>query len=433
MAARLPLDPNLGFYRKRAKELKRALAARDESAARRFVKSHPKFARRSPAQAFEADVSLGDAQLVVARELGSSTWNEFKAAVEAARGADAPSDADRAMRAIGAGDAASLRELLAKTPSLATTADARGRLPLVEACDRGDLALVDVLLDAGADPRRGDPLMAAIHAGPHKRGPALDVVARLIERGAPDDVFTHAALGRVDELRRELPRVAIDARGPSDATALYLAAWNGHAEAVRVLLAAGADTTVTSGGLSVWQRVFQHIWSERHRDVARALLEHGVACTLVEACVLSHLPTVRGILARDPAALEQSDRAGRTPLELAVLNADVPLARTLLEAGAEDPRGRGRALVDAVPVQGQRLARGVYRSSTFELTNFHDCNFGDVTFSNVNLAGARFDNVNLGGARIDNAHLSKLTIFGIEVAPLLQKELERRAAKGRQP
>src|SRR5262249_14368719 len=149
-----------------------------------------------------------------------ATWADFKLAVEKALGAPALSDADHVMQAVRAGDAANLRELLAKTKALANTPDAQGRLPLVEAADRGNLEIGELLLDAGADPRRGDPLFAAIHAGPHKRGPALDVVARLIERGAPNDIFTFAALGRVDELRRALAHAAVDARGPMDATAL---------------------------------------------------------------------------------------------------------------------------------------------------------------------------------------------------------------------
>jgi uncharacterized protein YjbI with pentapeptide repeats len=46
------------------------------------------------------------------------------------------------------------------------------------------------------------------------------------------------------------------------------------------------------------------------------------------------------------------------------------------------------------------------------------------------LAGVRIDNANLSGARIDNAFIKGMTIYGIEIEPLLVKERERRAAKG---
>ena len=82
---------------------------------------------------------------------------------------------------------------------------------------------------------------------------------------------------------------------------------------------------------------------------------------------------------------------------------------------------RPAARIDAVRTY---LRQGIYERSTFALTTFHDCNFGQTTFSNVNLAGARFDNVNLADVRIGDAHVTGMTIYGIEVQPLLRKELD---------
>jgi ankyrin repeat protein len=221
--------------------------------------------------------------------------------------------------------------------------------------------------------------------------------------------------------------VPVDARGPGDATPLFLAAWNGHVEAVRALLEMGADANAVCGGTSVWTKVSLHFWSERHRAVARALLDHGASCTFAEACTLGHVPAIERLLASDPDAKDRPGPNGKTPIDVAVLRADVALARRLLDAGASDPRGRARALVAATAFADRDVSRQLHRRSTFALTTFHDCSFADTTFSNVNLAGALFDNVNLGGARIDDAHVTGLTIFGIEVEPLLRKELERRA------
>jgi uncharacterized protein YjbI with pentapeptide repeats len=99
----------------------------------------------------------------------------------------------------------------------------------------------------------------------------------------------------------------------------------------------------------------------------------------------------------------------------------------LLEAGAVDSRGQGRALIDNEPQTWKNLAGSVYRNCSFENANFHDSTLAGAIFSDINLSGARFDNVNLSGVRIDNAYIAGMTIYGIEVGPLLDAELERRA------
>jgi len=101
----------------------------------------------------------------------------------------------------------------------------------------------------------------------------------------------------------------------------------------------------------------------------------------------------------------------------------------LLEAGAEDPKGQGRALVSGGHQTDKSFARSGFRNCSFEATNFHDCSLKDAILSNINLSGATFDNVNLSGATIDNAFIRGLTIYGIEVEPLLARELKRRAAR----
>src|SRR6185436_6873048 len=128
---------------------------------------------------------------------------------------------------------------------------------------------------------------AAAHAGPHKRGPALAVVERLLAAGAPDDVFTRAALGRVEALREDLarPGLDVDARGPAGCTALALAARGAHLEVVRSLLDVGADPDAPSGGgRTAWQTLMAHAWSAPHREVARLLLDRGARCSFIEAC-----------------------------------------------------------------------------------------------------------------------------------------------------
>jgi len=426
----LPKNPNLGFYRKQAKDLKRALATGDASAAERVAKSHPKFRGRSAAELETAQVSLGDMQLVVAREHGYATWAEFKTAVETAALAPQLPPVERLLAAMRAGDSAAARELVAADRALANTRDSKGVLPLVEASDRGNLEMATLLLDAGADPVQGDPLFFAAHAGPHKPSPALDVVELLLARGAPNDIFTHAALGRLEELARELPGAALEARGPMNSTLLFLALWNGQTKAVQLLLDAGAEPNpVCRDGESAWQLAMKHIWSRSHRAIARLLLDRGVECSFAEACALSHLPTVRKLLELDPEAKDRADANGKQPIEIAILNADIELARALLAAGATDPKGLARALLESSTQDNRNLAKTLYRNCNLRQASFHDCNLADVVFSDINLSGARIDNVNLSGVRVDNAFIKGMTIYGIEIEPLLAKELERRAAR----
>jgi ankyrin repeat protein len=430
MDARLPLHPNLGFYRKTAKDLKRAVSQRDEKAAARFVTHHPKFRTNAPSDVFDESIALSDALLVIAREHGFSSWAEFRTGVERAAATSEPAPSDRLLAAVRAGDQQTVRQLIAQYPGVAASRDSKGALPLVEAADRGLIDIATVLLDAGADPRLGDPLLAAAHPGPHKRTPALDIVDLLTARGVPRDIFFHALLGRVDAMRDELKSVDVNARGPADSSALFLAVWNGQVEGVRLLLDAGADPNLVGrNGQTPWQVAFLHAWSKPHREAARLLLDRGARCTIHEACTLSHVATVTRLLAESPALANQANEKGLTPLGIAIRSADVELARVLLDAGADDPKGRGRALVSAEPQQRRNLARTVFRDCSFDTAHFHDCNLKHATLSNINLSDAIFDNVNLSGATIDNASIKGLKIYGIDVEPLLVKELEKRSAK----
>jgi ankyrin repeat protein len=424
MDARLPLNPNLGFYRKSAKELKRAIAARDAGALARLVAGHPRYQGESPARAAEGGVSLKDAQLVIAREHGFATWAEFKTAVEKAAASPQPKPADRLLAAIKAGDGEAVRELLASAPALAVARDSEGLSPLVEACDRGLMEMVRLLLDAGADARQQGALEAAAHAGPHKMRAALDVVKLLIERGAPNDFYTHAMLGLAEDIRRDLATTDVNTPGPSGATALDLAAGNGHVEAVRLLLDAGATPSA-----ALWRRVFLHTWSADYREIARMLVDRGAPCTFKEACEIGHAPAARRLLAANPELKDRPGPFDDLPMNAAILRGDVELARVLLEAGAADPRGQGRALVDAEPQRGKNLTGALYRNCTFDNANFQSCSFEGVVLHDVDLSGMRISFANLKGVSIGECGISGMTIWGIEVEPLLAQEQRRRAAE----
>jgi methyltransferase (TIGR00027 family) len=77
----LPPNPNLEQQRKRARALLKAARAHDAAALRRLAIVHPSLARRSRG-ATAASVSLHDAQLVIAREYGFTSWAKMKAHID---------------------------------------------------------------------------------------------------------------------------------------------------------------------------------------------------------------------------------------------------------------------------------------------------------------------------------------------------------------
>ena len=72
---------DLEQQRKRAKDLKRAHAAGNATAAERIAQYHPRARGRTIAQIVAAPFTLADAQLVVAREAGFASWPQLKHAL----------------------------------------------------------------------------------------------------------------------------------------------------------------------------------------------------------------------------------------------------------------------------------------------------------------------------------------------------------------
>jgi ankyrin repeat protein len=81
----VPARPNLGQYKKQAKELARQCEQRVLDAIARMRRHHPKFHKLPEGEAASAKVSLTDAQLVMAREHGFESWPKFARHVEMIR------------------------------------------------------------------------------------------------------------------------------------------------------------------------------------------------------------------------------------------------------------------------------------------------------------------------------------------------------------
>jgi ankyrin repeat protein len=220
MPVSLPDRPNLDQLRRQAKELRDAARRGEPCALDRVTRIY----RAAP----QGGVTLAAAQLVIARELGFTSWPRLKAAAESRAAApgqlvetfvaaaverrlreaatileDHPSIAAHSIYAAAVlGDRRTVSEMLAADPSGAVAIDeARGWPPLLYACysrwhqiDRsratGMAEVVNLLLDAGASPNTNNGARvgyrSALSGAVEVNNP--DVTRVLLDAGAnPDD------------------------------------------------------------------------------------------------------------------------------------------------------------------------------------------------------------------------------------------------------
>jgi ankyrin repeat protein len=209
-------------------------------------------------------------------------------------------------RAFDARDAPMLRELLGVHAAARALIDAPlfpfETPALVYAASRGDVALVDVLLAAGADPNARTGWWAGgFHALHHARG---EVAARLLAAGAQPDACAAANLDRPDLLRRMLdadpPRV--DERGGDGQTPLHFAR---SREVVDMLLGQGADPDARD----VDHRSTPAQWMlDRRRgagryELAAYLVARGATADIFLAAALGLTDRLRALLEADPSLI----------------------------------------------------------------------------------------------------------------------------------
>ncbi|MGH7131442.1 MAG: ankyrin repeat domain-containing protein [Phycisphaerales bacterium] len=149
---------------------------------------------------------------------------------------------DRAsfIRAVRGGDTAAARSLAANTPSLvgATDPDCFGATPLIHAVGTGDRAMVDLLLELGAEiDQRSDWWAGSFGVLDNADD---EMSAYLLTRGAALTPHAAARLGMIDRLRAMLDRDAsvVHARGGDGQMPLHFAR---TVEIAELLLSRGAD------------------------------------------------------------------------------------------------------------------------------------------------------------------------------------------------
>lgn len=200
---------------------------------------------------------------------------------------------------------------------------------LFAAIAAGDSARVDALLDGDSALAyaRNHQGLSAVLAALYCR--QEDILAALMDRRPPLDLFEAAGLGRTDQLTELLDTGDDVAAWSTDGfNALHLAAFFGRVAAVQLLLERGAAVDRPSrNGMQVTPL---HIAAAgRHPGIGALLLASGA----------------------DPNARQQG---GFVPLHAAAQNGDLPFVRTLLDHGA-DAKARdddGRTPADLAEAKG---------------------------------------------------------------------------------
>jgi hypothetical protein len=328
---RLPSNPNLDHLKYQAKDLLKDHAARLPALAQQLREFHPRFAKATDAEIFDAKLKLSDAQLTIAREAGFPSWARLKRHIEKPTLADQlelphherieDSTFRRAVELLDAGDAAGLRAYLKQHPKLARqrvlleggnyfrnptllefiaeNPVRQGKLPpnIVEVAkvilDAGveqaalnetlmlvatgsvprqcevQIPLIDLLCEYGADPDRA-PGPATLHG-------EFQAVDALIARGARINLPVAAALGRIEDVSRLLPGADAAERH----LAFALAVQFNRVEVVRLVLDVGEDPNRYNpvGGHSHSTPLHQAA-AGGFGELARVLVERGARLDL---------------------------------------------------------------------------------------------------------------------------------------------------------
>lgn len=296
MSKSLPSRPSLEQLKTQAKELLKAIKSGEATAQQRFRENHPRGSRVSPPDA-ETPWALSDAQLVIAREYGATSWPQLRERV-AALLVDTGDPMVLLKQAFVEDDATLFRELLDRYPLLKARIDepvAAFNSPVITQARSREM--LDVLLDAGANLDVRSQWWAGGFSLLDTADPELAEYA--IERGATLDVHAAARLGRIEKLRElltENPKL-VHARGGDGQTPLHFASTVPIAE---LLLAHRADIDA----LDVDHESTPVQYMVRNRqEVARYLVQRGCRTDLLLAAALGDVALVRRHLDADPACI----------------------------------------------------------------------------------------------------------------------------------
>jgi cytohesin len=254
--------------------------------------------------------------------------------------------------------------------------------PLEVAASRGCLEILDLLIEAGADVNSGSAFDSPLSSAVKRGQPACAL--RLLEAGATLDpklfgnrrVATNAAKAGMADVLRALARTGADLEqrasysaqeegepSYSQATALMMAAGEGHAACVEALIEAGVDLDALD---DQGQSAVDHARLRGHATIAERLVAAGASSQarrppelrLLLAAEAGDMAALREALAAGAPVDTRDARGvqlGRTALMLASARGHAALVEALLAAGADARRADDDGEEEPRRLTGQSL------------------------------------------------------------------------------
>jgi ankyrin repeat protein len=351
---KLPAQPNLEQLKKQSKDLLRRYLAGDSDAVDEVAK-----AERSPDP---ATFSLADAQRVLARAYGFSSWSTLKQHVDGMTVA-------RFCQAAGTGNVKRLSQMIQEKPDLVhldlAENDERRALHLAVMNRQADA--VRILMDSGADAHKGVyPNRQATTAYRIAVDRDYTEIVQIIDRAeqqrresasgphAPvtnmqEDIGALIRAGNNDQAIAQISNTPalINARDRNGDSPLHTAAGALNDVMVEWLASNGADIRArdTAGRTPLDHAVFavesRNKGSlERFRTIAATLRIAGAPLSLASAIALGESETVKDLHSRDASLFAPADLPVH-PLAIAVRHRQIGMLGLLLDLGL-DPNERRR-------------------------------------------------------------------------------------------
>lgn len=323
-------ETNLQYYRDRAGGLLSMLSASERNALRLMREFHPHYSHADDAD-IRAKVTRDDAEAVLAREHGFSSWSELAARIEALKADPSIEPFRLAFEAIEAKDEGKLAALLKQHPSLAHSSGTNGNQLLHFAVNHDNPRLTGLLLEAGADPdaandKGATPLTQAAYGGKVWAIDLLLAEGASVDAEAYGDGGTPLALALFWGHREAAERLAEIAVVPRN---LRTAAGLGRIDIMAELFDAGGKVKPEAGFHREFHRPHSGFpqWnpSDDPQEIVDEALSYAARSGRVEAMAF--------LFARG-ADLDSAPYQA-TPLALAVLGGQLDAIAWLLDHGAD--------------------------------------------------------------------------------------------------